>query len=132
MTTIISLVFVSQVLVGNLCLTPIAYAAGMPVPKSTHMKMVMTPVIPMSPLHCENCVVLQEKSGELQQKGCAGSCFAQAKSTVVSLTSSHSPLMTVTGLPKMIFTSEETVWEFESLATGPPVALHIDTTVLRL
>lgn len=96
------------------------------------MEMVMTPVIPMSPLHCENCTVVQEKSGELQQKGCAGHCFAQAKSTVVILMSSHSPLMAITGLSKMIFTLEETVLEVESLATGPLVAFHIDTTVLRL
>ncbi len=54
----------TQVLLGNLCFMPMAYAeAAMPMDHDMQemeqvTEMVMTPVNAMSPLHCEGCVTI--------------------------------------------------------------------------
>ncbi|MEK7590804.1 MAG: hypothetical protein AAB489_01180, partial [Patescibacteria group bacterium] len=68
-------------MIGNFCMMPMAFARDMPAPYEEHMEMTMTPVFPMSSVHCEHCAKVHSSGGDesQQQSGCSGHCFSQAR-----------------------------------------------------
>ena len=112
---------------------PLAIAAS--VPDEEHMEMVMTPVIPMSLLHCDQCVTVTRSMGNLfsGKTSCAGHCLSQGDPTIVgTIFSGTSPDIT----PVLSVFSVTSVSHNASIvvprSTVPPLAFLVDTIVLRL
>jgi hypothetical protein len=131
-----ALAFTAHALLGNLCMMPMAFAQEMPMPHEEHMEMAMTPMEPMSPAHCEHCLhVISSNDDQPQHSstGCAGHCFSQANAVRTSAASFSTPsVVAVMPLPTSISFIPEATSVVAPPATAPPIALHIDTTVLRL
>ncbi|MBI5794607.1 hypothetical protein HZA87_06050 [Candidatus Uhrbacteria bacterium] len=68
--------FSSHVILGSLCMMPMAFAQGMPVSHGEHMEMAMSPVQPMSPVHCEQCLRVPDSPQMPMSGTCAGHCLA--------------------------------------------------------
>ena len=128
-------VFFAHALLGNFCMMPMAFAQGMEMPHEEHMEMAMTPMSPMSPAHCEHCLKVEssDEDQSQQQSGCAGHCFSQANATRANAVSFQAPhIVAATPLPITIAFIPDTTSIVASPARALPIALHIDTTVLRL
>lgn len=130
-----SIGFIAQVLLGNVCMMPMAFAASMPAAPESHMEMVMTPIIPMSPLHCDQCVTVTPMGGDLfsGKTSCAGHCLSQSDIAVVG-TFSPAPLPDSTSVLSVFSVTYAPcdMSQVAARAIDPSLAYLIDTTVLRL
>jgi hypothetical protein len=78
MRILVSVGFVTHILLGTFCMMPMAYAAPMPMQHDEAMEINMTPMAPMSMAHCEHCTHVDEQSNAPMGSGCAGHCLAKA------------------------------------------------------
>ena len=135
MRILASVGFAAHVLLGNVCMMPMAFAQGMEMPHEEHMEMTMSQMVPMSLVHCEHCAKIESGSDDQsqQQSGCAGQCFSQAQSTTTSTVSSGSPLVVAAPpLPIIVAFDPQTFSVVAPSATAPPTGIPTDTIVLRL
>lgn len=135
MKLLLSVGLAVHAVIGNLCMMPMAFAQDMPMPHTEHMEMVMTPISPMSPAHCEHCEKAQsiEDSQSQHPSECAGHCFSQANNTRATGVTIQTANVVVTTPPALaIAPVPSTAPVVAPPATAPPIAIHINTTVLRL
>ena len=130
----VTVAVLTNAVIGNFCMMPMAFAASMPMPHEEHMEMTMTPMVSMSPTHCEHCAKVQSSDGDQsQQSGCAGHCFSQAQSTTANAASLNAPhIVAAAPMPITVAFASQTTSVIAPPATAPPISIHIDTIVLRL
>jgi hypothetical protein len=78
MKMITTIGFVTHVLVGSFCFMPMALAMSVPHAAPDQEIMVMTPVEPMSPAHCRECLHMQQAQSQptSMQGNCNGQCLS--------------------------------------------------------
>jgi hypothetical protein len=133
--TFLASALISHIAFGQLCMVPMTFAQVTPMPHEEHMAMAMTPVAPMSADRCDHCMEVQSNDGDQsqQQAGCAGHCLALANTTrAMAITFRLPVVVTATLLPVRVFDVPATASFIAPPAMAPPIALHIDTTILRL
>ncbi len=93
MKLIVSVSFVTHILLGTFCMMPMAMAmaADMPPQHDEAMEMNMTPMAPMSPLHCEHCTHVDQQNNNNPMNNCAGHCLAKAHDSIAAITPVSSP-----------------------------------------
>jgi hypothetical protein len=57
MKSLLAIAIVAYALLGQALLSPVTHASALPSLQQAQMLMLMTPVLPMSPLHCHRCIV---------------------------------------------------------------------------
>lgn len=120
--------FLTNILLGSVCMMPMAMAADMPMHHDEAMEMVMTPVETMTPVvlmsstYCEHCVHVQKEQPTPMSAGCAGHCLSKANDGVALVTSASSLAQHLVALPPALPTiiafADETGRFTES--TAPP------------
>lgn len=117
---------------------PMQMATAMPMPeKMRHVdmtEMAMHSMSPMSFAHCEHCEKIQSRDEDQPQpqSGCAGHCFSQAYSTAARTVLFNVPIVGVsTPTPVTVAFASQTTTVVSHTATAPPIAIYIDTIVLR-
>ena len=141
----ITVAVLTNAVIGNLCMmpmalslasdVPMALAQGMEMPHEEHMEMTMTPMLAMSPVHCEHCATVQPSDSDpsQQQSGCAGHCFSQAQSTTASTATFNTPhVVAAAPIPIIVAFDPQTTSVVIPPALSPPISIHIGTIVLRL
>jgi hypothetical protein len=119
----------AHVLLGNLCLMPIA-SAEMPPEHQTHRD--MTPMAPMSSVGCAHCPS-EKAEKQKAQSGCAGSCFFQALDTPVgALFGSMQDMPAVPAAFILYPESVPLIFEKPAITASPPRSREKNTVVLRL
>jgi hypothetical protein len=121
--------FALNIVLGNICLMPMAAAQSMP--DDHQMEEAMTPMEPMSPMHCEGCIEVRE-SQKAEPMPCGGSCLSQASDTTGALVSTGGSESTApSGFPAFIAAVRSNVTSPITLTVWPP-PLSSDSIVLRL
>lgn len=142
MKLMLTAAFLAQNVIGSFCFMSMAHAATEPAhemeDKMEHMEMIMSPVVPMSSMHCENCVKVEdlhyEEPPAMQGIPCdTEHCLSHAPSpisTVVAGTSqidsAHVPAAIVY-MPQVFLSRGN-----PSLALAPPKPALTRSVVLRL
>jgi hypothetical protein len=90
----IAIAFLTNVLLGNLCFMPMVSAA--PVSVKEHEEVVMTYLVPMSPVHCKDCLHKVDTGSTHQMNGfscmsgnCLSGSHAPDTSRILSNSSAH-------------------------------------------
>lgn len=91
-------VFLINTLFGHICMMPMAHAKAMPMSQQ-HEEMAMTPLEPMSPAHCEHCLLVTEQQSQSTESGCAGYCLSKAADTSRAVVSTSQPFLADAALP---------------------------------
>lgn len=131
---IFSVAFVTNILLGNICMMPMAMAAEMPQHEMNEMEEVMTPMAPMSHADCPDCPHHEEKGEPAQQSSsCAGHCLSQATSVnPANLVFGSAQL--AAALPAVVsyqWSSTENSLAQPNINPSPPLT-STDSVVLRL
>lgn len=137
---IASIGFAAHAFLGNFCTMPMAYAQDMSMPNEAHreasMEMTMTPMVPMSPVHCEHCVKVQHPDPMPMEGGmpCGnGHCLTHARSST-SAAAPSSNFFASAALPALRAALPVAPLELHNQppATAPPsVSTFADTIVIR-
>lgn len=121
----------ANILLGNVCMMPMAHAEAMP--HDQHEEMAMTPVEPMSPAHCEHCVHLSPEKPTQADGGCAGHCLSKASESSQAVSSTTQPLLAGAALPtatSLIVSLAHTDQGFTDSTAPPSATLPTRTIVL--
>lgn len=125
-----SIGFAAHVLLGNVCMMPMAGAAEMPVSHEEHMEMAMTP---MSSVDCEYCI--KEQSNGVPMKGMpcnGGHCLSKSVPQASTAIQASSLLAAVTLPVGILLPSAPLELHGSPNATAPPgVPVSTDTVVLH-
>lgn len=132
-----SIGFTAHVLVGNLCMMPMAYAQDELMPGNMHhdvMDMAMSPQYPMSAVHCENCEKKHIEEPPMRGMPCdGGHCFTHATSSN-TVASPVANFFASVVLPPTAFVFPVTLQDLYTHppSTAPPTtSVFTDTIVLR-
>ncbi len=133
MKILVSVGFVTHVLLGTFCMMPMAYAAPMPMQEEEAMEMNMTPMAPMSPLHCEHCTHVDQQNSN-PMNNCAGHCLAKAHdsvSAIIPASSVHH--LAVALVPAFLAINEPThATQKITTSTAPPSNLALARSVVMI
>lgn len=119
-----------NVVFGHFCMMPMVYAA---VPHDDQMEMVMTPMVPMSPAHCEHCASITKQEPPPMSATCAGHCLSKANDVIGIITTTQSMLSQLalpSSLP-VVVASADTGQSFIE-ANAPPAPSPPTRTVVLL
>lgn len=136
----VTVAVLTNAVIGNFCMMPMAYAQSMPMQHDEAMEMVMTPVEIMTPVvlmsstYCEHCAHVQKEQPTPMSAGCAGHCLSKANDSGVAVTSASSQVQNLVALPStiptMIAFADATARFTES--TAPPTEPSSTRTVVLL
>jgi len=135
----VSTVLGLNMLLGNLCMMPMAYAQEMSMPSEAHdesMEMTMTPAVPMTPAHCEHCVKVKKSDANAMGSSmpCSGGHCLTQRNPVISaaLPSSHAIVSVAIPASGVTLPPDSVALHSQPPPTAPPlVARMTDTVVLR-
>jgi len=133
----VSTVLGLHMLLGNLCMMQMAYAQEMSMPSEAHnesMEMTMTPVVPMTPAHCEHCVKVKNPDANAMGSSMpcsSGHCITHTSPMASATPSSHS--FVSIALPNAEIISFPVFREYSHTeSTAPPgIPILTDTIVLQ-
>lgn len=131
------LAIITQIALGNVCMMNVAYTTDISTSMSMHhgsMEMVMSPVIPMSPLHCISCIAVVIKQAPPFTIPCDNDhCVSHTSDTALIATPAY-PLISIalpiaahTLITKKYIAIPQTIY-----AAPPHSRLQTDTIVLLI
>jgi len=142
MKLMLTAAFLAQNVIGSFCFMSMAHAAAEPAhemkDKMEHMEMIMSPVVPMSPMHCENCVKVEdlhyEEPPAMQGMPCdTGHCLSHAPSPVSTIVAGTYQTHHATVPMSFVFQNPPVLLKGNpSLALAPPKSDLTRMVVLRL
>lgn len=134
MNILLSIGFATNALLGNLCMAPMAFAEGMEMSHQQHMEIAMTPMVPMSSLPCDHCITVLPEDIQAQDPiGCTSHCISQANETRVGNVIAQTMHASTSAPLTVNVVLEPNARLFVALpTTAPPIATHINTTILML
>ncbi len=134
MTKAFTFAFLLSLLLGNVCLMPNAVAKEMPMPHDEFMEEMMSPLVPMSPVHCTHCAQLMKEQPSPMSAGCAGHCLSE-RSDLAHTVMSRSPLqfaaLALPPSPTIIGRSAD-VGQSLTQTNGPPGNSPLTAAVVML
>ena len=78
----LAVIVLANVILGHLCMMPVAYASARPAVHGEAIEMVMTPLVPMTPVHCPQCLRVVKVEPLPMRGSCAGNCLSQGPESV--------------------------------------------------
>lgn len=139
MKAILSAIIGLHMITGSFCMMSMAGSQDLspnPVSHEHHTVMAMSPLLPMSPLSCENCTTLEKEespmhatTGDFNCNG--GLCLTQTTAAAHSLALSPPLLVSfVSSFPSLPVSSAPFLYS-QRFTHGPPLPASPSTIILR-
>ncbi len=137
MKILVSIGFVLHTVIVNIGMIPMTFPQGVEILHEEHLEMIMTPVEIMTPvvqmtsLNCNYCVLVQKIEATPVSTGCYGFCISAMSDSVASLTSGSPFAKAVSGpslaIPSILASADE---RFSDGVISPRVTWRQGSVVL--